>query len=179
MWLWLCLYLDREGLIYRVHECCRGLHAVSAVAELCLIVLHSVFILHPHVSASGQRRRIPMQEVTVSWWASSVSKIIPQRHNLLCFLSAQIWQLFSFFLILQLLWSKLKCTFQCDNNETLSCTMWVHISSVTIWSFDFDAYLHPHTACWEQTVLCIFKSNGNMNNLAVTLRFQVYMVELW
>lgn len=55
-----CLYLDREGLIYRVHEWCRGLHAVSTVAELCLIVLHSVLILHPHVSASGQRRRILM-----------------------------------------------------------------------------------------------------------------------
>lgn len=54
-----CLYLDREGLIYRVHEWCRGLHAVSTVAELWLIVLHSVLILHPHVSASGQRR-IPM-----------------------------------------------------------------------------------------------------------------------
>lgn len=160
MWLWLCLYLDREGLIYRVHEWCRGLHAVSAVAELCVIVLHSVRTEEENPDAG------------------SYSDHSTTTQSVVCFLSAQIWQLFSFFLILQLLWSKLKCNFQCDNNETQSCTMWVHISSVTIWSFDFDAYLHPHTACWEQTVLCIFNSNGDMNNLAVTLRFQVYMVEL-
>lgn len=80
-----CLYLDREGLIYRVHEWCRGLHAVSTVAELWLIVLHSVLILHPHQDRGGESR---CMEVTVTWWASSVSKIIPQRHNLLCVFSA-------------------------------------------------------------------------------------------
>lgn len=165
-----CLYLDREGLIYRVHEWCRGLHAVSTVAELWLIVLHSVLILHPHVSASGQ------EENPDAWklqWPDGLPVCQRSFHNdtICCVFSqpAQIWRLFSFFLILQLLRSKLKCNFQCDNNETRSCTMW---------NFDFDAYLHPHTACWKQTVLCMFKSNGNMNNLAVTLRFQVYMVEL-
>lgn len=137
-----CLYLDREGLIYRVHEWCRGLHAVSTVAELWLIVLHSVLILHPHVSASGQ------EENPNAWklqWPDGLPVCQRSFHNdtICCVFSqpAQIWRLFSFFLILQLLRSKLKCNFQCDNNETRSCTM-SRCDDVEFWLWRIPAPSH-------------------------------------
>lgn len=135
-----CLYLDREGLIYRVHEWCRGLHAVSTVAELWLIVLHSVLILHPHVSASGQRRRIPMHgSYSDLMGFQCVKDHSTTTQSVVCFLS--LHRLFSFFLILQLLRSKLKCNFQCDNNETRSCTM-SRCDDVEFWLWRIPAPSH-------------------------------------
>lgn len=171
-----CLYLDREGLIYRVHEWCRGLHAVSTVAELWLIVLHSVLILHPHVSASGQRRRIPMHgSYSDLMGFQCVKDHSTTTQSVVCFLSlhkyGDCFLSFWFYSCYEANWNVI-------SNVTIMRLGAARCHDVTMWNFDFDAYLHPHTACWKQTVLCMFKSNGNMNNLAVTLRFQVYMVEL-
>lgn len=171
-----CLYLDREGLIYRVHEWCRGLHAVSTVAELWLIVLHSVLILHPHVSASGQRRRIPMHgSYSDLMGFQCVKDHSTTTQSVVCFLSLHKYDdcFLSFWF-----YSCYKANWNVISNVTIMRLGAARCHDVTMWNFDFDAYLHPHTACWKQTVLCMFKSNGNMNNLAVTLRFQVYMVEL-
>lgn len=57
---------------------------MSTVAELWLIVLHSVLILHPHVSASGQRRRIPMH----GSYSDLMGFQCVKDHNLLCVFSA-------------------------------------------------------------------------------------------
>lgn len=139
-----CLYLDREGLIYRVHEWCRGCeHSSWALSRRAS--------LSPH-SASTRFCIRTEEENPDAWklqWPDGLPVFQRSFHNdtICCVFSqsAQIWQLFSFFLILQLLWSKLKCNFQCDNSETRSCTMSRCEFTYRVWRYGILTLMHTCT----------------------------------
>lgn len=121
MWLWLCVFIWTEKGWF--------IECMSDVEHSSWALAHRAS-LSPHSASTCFCIRTE-EENPDAWklqWPDGLPVCQRSFHNdtICCVFSqpAQIWRLFSFFLILQLLWSKLKCNFQCDNNETQSCTMW-------------------------------------------------------